>query len=114
MSLGVIRHKQGNLITARVNSNHESDDFLPCAFCKSWILRSFFKLHEKRGCNFADIVMHRDDFPQNLSFLALSKKVFYAEMDKIGARHNVTKAKKSFPHLIIKCLEVNLDSTEIC
>ena len=40
--------------------------------------------------------MHRDDFPQNLSFLALSKKVFYAEMDKIGARHNVTKAKKKY------------------
>ena len=81
-NLAVIEQKRGFLVVARDNANHISDEFLPCAFCKSWILKTRFSIHEKR-CNFVEIVTNN---PPKTSLLKLSKKVFNEEMDKIGAR----------------------------
>ena len=83
-NLKVVRQKRGYLVVAK-NTNHSWNEFLPCAFCKSWILKNLSTKHIKK-CNFAKLVTGNEHFQPKMSHLKLNKLVFNEEMDKLGAR----------------------------
>ena len=62
-NLGVLRKKQGYLIVARLSDGITSnpEDYLPCAYCKSWLLKSSLKTHRKR-CKFINILVDENEF----------------------------------------------------
>ena len=90
-NLEVVRQKRGNLVVARANTKHNWEEFLPCAFCKSWILKHLFTKH-RQFCNFAKFVTGNDPLQSKMSHLKLSKLVFNEEMDKLGARLSPPKS----------------------
>ena len=107
-NLEVVRQKRGYLVVARANTkntNHSWNEFLPCAFCKSWILKHLFTKH-RQFCNFTKLgtsylsqvwyLLSNDHFQPKMSHLKLSKLVFNEEMDKLGAR---LSAPKSAPEI---------------
>jgi hypothetical protein len=97
-NLEVVRQKRGYLVVARANTkytNHSWNEFLPCAFCKSWILKHLFTKH-RQFCNFFKLATSDEHFQSKMSHLKLSKVVFNEEMDKLGAR---LSAPKSAPEI---------------
>ena len=52
-NLEVVRQKRGYLVVAK-NNNHSWNEFLPCAFCKSWILKNLSTKHRQK-CNLASV-----------------------------------------------------------
>ena len=90
-NLEVFRQKRGYLVVARANTKHKWDEFLPCAFCKIWILKHLFTKH-RQFCNFIKLVAGNEHFQPKMSHLKLSKLVFNEEMDKLGARLSAPKS----------------------
>ena len=89
-NLEVVRQKRGYLVVAK-NTNHSWNEFLPCAFCKSWILKNLSTKHRQK-CNFFKLGTSNEHFQSNMSHLKLNKLVFNEEMDKLGARLSPPKS----------------------
>ena len=89
-NLEVVRQKRGYLVVAKY-TNHSWNEFLPCAFCKSWILKNLSTKHSQK-CNFFKFGTSNEHIQSNMSHLKLNKLVFNEEMDKLGARLSPPKS----------------------